>query len=77
MVATIYHYHIAINVDGDEAIEYLRQKLDSEGYQSTFVEHGTFRWFYLIAPNGMNIEVCYSPATPVDFFERGMRRTQN
>ncbi|MFM0705064.1 VOC family protein [Paraburkholderia sediminicola] len=69
-VPTVYHHHIAINVDSDEAIEYFRQKLESEGYPGTFVDHGAFHSLYLRDPNGMNLELCYSPPAADDFFLR-------
>jgi catechol 2,3-dioxygenase-like lactoylglutathione lyase family enzyme len=72
-IPTVYHHHIAINVDSDESIEYFRQKLEKEGYSCTFVDHGAFHSLYLRDPNGMNLELCYSPPEWNDFFLRAER----
>ncbi|NPT53638.1 VOC family protein [Paraburkholderia elongata] len=72
-VSTVYHHHIAINVDSDESIEYFRQRLEKEGYPSTFVDHGAFHSLYVRDPNGMNLELCYSPPETEDFFLRAER----
>jgi glyoxylase I family protein len=69
-VATVYHHHIAVNVDSDDSIEYFRQKLEKEGYSSTYVDHGAFHSLYLRDPNGMNLELCYMPPGAEDFFLR-------
>jgi glyoxylase I family protein len=69
-VSTVYHHHIAINVDSDDSIEYFRNRLEAEGYQSTFIDHGAFHSLYLRDPNGMNLELCYSPPTAEDFLLR-------
>ncbi|MFL9903617.1 VOC family protein [Paraburkholderia fungorum] len=60
-VSTVYHHHIAVNVDSVEAIEYFQKKLSSEGYEGTYVDHGTFFSLYLRDPNGMNLELTYTP----------------
>jgi catechol 2,3-dioxygenase-like lactoylglutathione lyase family enzyme len=69
-VPTVYHHHIAINVDSDDSIEYFRRKLEKEGYPCTYVDHGAFHSLYLRDPNGMNLELCYSPPEAEDFFLR-------
>jgi glyoxylase I family protein len=72
-VSTVYHHHIAVNVDSDESIEYFRQRLEKEGYASTYVDHGAFHSLYLRDPNGMNLELCYSPPETEGFFLRAER----
>jgi glyoxylase I family protein len=68
-VATVYHHYIAINVNSDEAIEYFGQKLESEDIRARLPTRA-FSTRCLKDPNGMNLELCYSPATANDFFLR-------
>ncbi|MFL9919036.1 VOC family protein [Paraburkholderia fungorum] len=72
-VPTVYHHHIAINVDSDEAIEYFRGKLEAEGYGSTYIDHGAFHSLYLKDPSGMNLELCYSPPMAEEFMLRATK----
>jgi catechol 2,3-dioxygenase-like lactoylglutathione lyase family enzyme len=76
-VSTVYHHHIAVNVDSDESIEYFRKRLESEGYPSTYVDHGAFHSLYLRDPNGMNLELCYSSPATEEFFLRAERVAQD
>jgi catechol 2,3-dioxygenase-like lactoylglutathione lyase family enzyme len=69
-VPTVYHHHIAVNVDSDASIEYFRAKLEAEGYACTYVDHGAFHSLYLKDPGGMNLELCYSPPSAEEFMLR-------
>ncbi|TCG07905.1 hypothetical protein BZM27_16175 [Paraburkholderia steynii] len=70
-VPSAYYHHIAINVDSDESIEYFRKKLEKEGYSTNYIDHGAFHSLYMHDPNGMNLELTYSPPEWDDFFVRG------
>jgi glyoxylase I family protein len=66
-VSTVYHHHIAVNLDSRESVEYFGKKLSSEGYEGTYVDHGTFHSLYLRDPNGMNLELTYVPPLAEDY----------
>jgi glyoxylase I family protein len=53
-----------------QAIEYFRGKLEVEGYGCTYIDHGAFHSLYLKDPNGMNLELCYSPPMAEEFMLR-------
>jgi glyoxylase I family protein len=56
-----YHHHIAVNVDGDESIAYYRKRLEEAGYAGRYIDHGAFHSLYVTDPNGMNLELTYTP----------------
>lgn len=67
--SSVYHHHIAIHVDSDEAIEYFRLRLESAGYHGDYVDHGgAFHSLYVRDPNGMNLELTYVPPSAAEFF---------
>lgn len=72
-VPSVYYHHIAINVDSDESIEYFRKKLEAEGVECIYMDHGAFHSLYMRDPNGMNLELCHTPREAADWFLRAER----
>jgi glyoxylase I family protein len=64
-----FHHHVALEVDGDEAVMQFKAKLDAAGVKNMYMDHVVFHSLYFNDPNGLNLEfVTKVPVT--DEFDR-------
>jgi len=67
-----FHHHVALEVDGDEAVALFKSKLDAAGIQNMYMDHGVFHSLYFNDPNGLNLEFV-TKASGYDDFDRAAR----
>jgi len=59
-----FHHHVALEVEGDDAVMGFKAKLDAAGIANEYMDHGVFHSLYFNDPNGLNLEfVTRVPAT--------------
>jgi len=59
-----FHHHVALEVDGDDAVMGFKAKLDAAGIANMYMDHAVFHSLYFNDPNGLNLEfVTKVPAT--------------
>ena len=67
-----FHHHVALEVEGDDAVMRFKSKLDAAGIANMYMDHGVFHSLYFNDPNGLNLEFV-TKAQGYDEFDRAAR----
>jgi catechol-2,3-dioxygenase len=65
--------HIALKVD-DEQQEETRERVEAEGYEHFFFDHGVLRSLYVRDPNGLLVEFAVDPDGHVEMYRMEAER---
>jgi len=65
-----FDHHIALEVDGKEAVFAYRDRLEAAGYEHMLIDHGYCYSIYMHDPNGMQVELTTRVAATDEIMER-------
>jgi catechol 2,3-dioxygenase-like lactoylglutathione lyase family enzyme len=64
---SVYDHHVAMRVDSDDDVAYLKDRLEKAGVKVDYIDHGVFHSIYFQDPNGLLLEFCSLPAISEEF----------
>ena len=68
-----FDHHIALEVEGKEAVFAFRDRLEAAGYEHMLIDHGYCYSLYVHDPNGMQVELTTTVPKTVEIMEHHAR----